>query len=103
MTLRVEHVNEAMAGSGHVIVLLRILFRISHKQVAIDVRNVKWRIASRYLWIGEIAVESNLREHSVRSVRPEHIHRAVTEVGRKQERALGIHREGQTFVDGATR
>src|SRR5512142_757808 len=93
-----------MSGSGYVIVLLRILLRISHEQVAIDIGNVEWRIAARNFRIGEMAIESpDLGEQSVGSVRPKNIHRAVVEVGREQEGSLRLHTVGQTFVNGAVR
>jgi len=46
MAVRIEYVDEAMTGAGYVIVLLRILLRICHEQVAVDVGNVEWRMAA---------------------------------------------------------
>jgi len=53
MTVSVEHVNEAMTGTGLIVMLLCILLRIGYEEIAINILNAKRRIARRNLWVLE--------------------------------------------------
>ena len=61
MAVCIEHVDKTVAGTGHIVMLFRILLRIAHEEVAIDVLDAEWRVAGRNLWIGEIAFDFLIR------------------------------------------
>jgi hypothetical protein len=56
MAVCVEHVDKAVARTRHVVMLLRILLRISHEELAIDVLDAKRREAGRDIRIREASV-----------------------------------------------
>ena len=56
MAVGVEHVNKPVPRTRHIGILLRILLRIGHKEIAIDVLDAKRREARRDLRIREASV-----------------------------------------------
>jgi len=49
----IEHIDEAVARAGDIIVLRRILLRIGDVKLAADVLDPEWRISRRQIWINE--------------------------------------------------
>ena len=62
MAVGVEHVDEAVAGTRHVVMLLRILLRVGDEEIAIDVLDAKRRVARRNVRIREATVGRRGRE-----------------------------------------
>src|SRR5205085_12096740 len=76
MAVRIEHIDKAMAWPRHVVVFRSVLSRVAHEQVAIDVRDAKWRVAGGDSGIGEVPVRGRGGEQAVRAGRPEYIDRS---------------------------
>src|SRR5882757_11054251 len=53
MTVRIEHIDKAIARTCHVIVLLCVLLGIGYPQIAVDVLDTKGRKAVRNMPINE--------------------------------------------------
>src|SRR5262249_28565990 len=49
----IEHIDEATAGTGNVIVFLMILLRVGHKNFAVEIPDTKRCISSRKIGIDE--------------------------------------------------
>ncbi len=49
----IEHIDEATAGTGNIILSFGILLGIVHKNFAIEIPDAEWSITSRKVWIGE--------------------------------------------------
>src|SRR5438105_13756698 len=49
----IEHIDEATAGTGNVIVFLMILLRVGHKNFAVEIPDAKRCISSREIGIDE--------------------------------------------------
>src|SRR6202790_3083429 len=101
MDVRIENIDEPHATSRDVVVPRSVLLRIGDKQIAVNIRNAKRRIAGRNLGVYEAAVGGRRSELAGRTVRTEHIDFTGTKVGREKKRSLRIEAEHDTLVDGA--
>src|SRR6266446_9559660 len=105
MTVGAEHIDKAVARTGHVIVFFRILLRIGDEEIAIDVLDAEWRIASWNFRVGEVAVDLLRRcgSEAGRAVPSEHVDRPGAEVGSIEEDAVDVRAENEAFVNRARR
>src|SRR5207249_222419 len=77
---RIESVHEAMALAGHIVLLVRVLQRVSHVDDTAQVPDPKWRVARGKSGISERTGDVDRIEMAV-----EHIDGARVEVGRVEE------------------
>src|ERR1700694_4711730 len=56
MSVGIEHIDKAAAGTGRIVVLVRFLFRISDEEIATEVRYAEGRVAGRDPRVLEIAI-----------------------------------------------
>ena len=68
MPVGVKHVHEAVAASGHVIVLCAVLKGIGYVQLPIDVADAKWGVADRSVGVGEGSRHVDGREILVENI-----------------------------------
>lgn len=92
VAIQVEDIDEAIAWPRDVIVALRILFRISHEQLVVDVANAEWREAA-----GDAAICERFHKVKLQVV---HFDRAIAEVGRINKVARAVVADCQALVDG---
>src|SRR5579862_6106897 len=62
MAVSIEHVDKAVALARYVVVLLRVLHRVRHEEIAIDIRYAEGRVACRDPGVLEITVGRRGRE-----------------------------------------
>src|SRR6185437_6342604 len=86
--------DEAVAGTCGIIMFCRVLLRVGHPDLAIDVADAEWREVHRNFWIAERTVEFGRSKVAVEDVDP-----ALTEIGREQEIPGGVGPKSQTFID----
>src|SRR6266849_1510431 len=97
----VEHIDEAAARAGDVVVLLRVLLGIGHEEIAVEVLDAERREARGDHRIGEAAVGRGAGEGAAGGVGAVDLDRAGAEIGREQEHAMHIDAGGEALVDGA--
>src|SRR5580692_1146042 len=56
MAISIEHVDKAVALAWHVVVLLRVLHRVRHEEIATDIRYAEGGVACRDPGVFEITV-----------------------------------------------
>ena len=103
MAVSIENVDKAMAPARHVVMLCRILQRISDKEIAVDVLDAEGRKPSWNLWIRKITVNLSRcrRPEAGGAIRGEYVDRSGPKVRRKEKDAVNVGAENQTFVDRA--
>src|ERR1700736_256268 len=96
VTVHVEDVDEAEPGSGLVIVLVRLLHRVSHVQPATQRLDVEWRETGGDSRIGEGAAQAHEIEVLV-----ENLNRAEPEIGGVKVVRRAVVADRQAFEYGA--
>src|SRR5205823_9871033 len=94
MAISVEHVDKAVAGTGHVIMLVGILLCIADEEIAVDVLDAERGVAGRDRWVLEAAVGGYQFIVVV-----EDVDRSTSKVSRKEEDAADVCAENKPFVD----
>src|SRR5215469_16996246 len=94
MAVGIEDIDEPMAQTWHVTVLLCILFGIRNIELAIDIFNTKGRIP-----LGEVRIDEGTREPGGSKLLIEHIDGASVEIGGIKEDPRQIGAKGKSFVD----
>src|SRR5207244_6640347 len=96
--VQVEHVNEAVAGAGHVVVLVGVLLGVGDVDLAAQFLNVEWGVP-----LGEVRVgEGTLGQGDGFEVRVVDLDLAGAEVGGVEDgRAAGVGREDRSAGRGA--
>src|ERR1700722_12423391 len=100
MAISIEYVDKAVPLAWHVVVLLRVLHRVRHEEIAIDIRYAEGGVACRDPGVLEITVGRCGCEKSIGSRGSEHVNRAAAEVGGEQEHSVDVDADHQTLVDG---
>src|ERR1700719_4635293 len=96
MAVGIEHVNKAVAGTGRIVMLCRILQRIGHKEIAVDVLDAERGVAGRDFGIFEAAIGGYWFIVMVKD-----IDRAASKVGREEKDSVRVSAENEPFVDWA--
>ena len=94
MAVGIEDIDDPMAGTRDVTILLCILFGIRDVEFATEILNVKRRIPPGEVWIGEGA-----REGGRSKILIEHIDGARVDIGGIKEDPRLIGGDGKSFVD----
>src|SRR5262249_45778100 len=99
----IEHIDEAIAGTGHIVMHFRVLLCIADEQVAIDVLDAERRKTGRDIRIGEPAFDFLTRcgYKTNGAIRRESIDFAGVKVSGKKKYTPWIGPEDETFVNRA--
>src|ERR1700739_24667 len=98
MPVGVEYIDKAVARTGDIGLLCRVLLRISYEEIAVDVFDAERREPGRDSGIRKAAISSHRLIVIV-----EHIDRSGPKVGREQEHAIDVDAEYRALVNGAQR
>src|SRR5437773_3946082 len=90
----IEHIDEPIPWSSHVIVHVGVLLGIGNVQLSPDILNVEWSETR-----GDAGVLECGRRNDRCEIRVEHINRACVKIGREKEIAVYIRAHRQAFVD----
>src|ERR1700720_2884534 len=96
MPVSIEHIDKAVAGTGHIVMLCRILQCIGHKEIAVDVLDAERGVAGRDFGIFEAALDGYQFIVVI-----EDIDRGTSKIGREEEDPVHISSENEPFVDSA--
>src|SRR6516162_1389405 len=97
----IEDVDKTMAGTLNVVMLFRVLQRVSDEEIAVDTLNAERRIAGRYIRIDESPIGCREGKLAVGAVGAEHIDRPGIKVGRKEEKAVDVDAVSKALIDSA--
>src|SRR4030095_11849073 len=77
MSVRVEGIDIAQAGTGHFLFFIFVLFGKSYEEISIDVLHIEWGKVSRQFGVGK----GDRRQGKWAKVRVENIHGSTMKIG----------------------